>query len=610
MAHIDDAFRVDTLSLSDSVLITQGVLDPSIGAGFEAPEGSMYLRSFGTDSSVYSKVGAIDTDWRMISSTDMSQIFSATREPTGFVDRSDSHISFDVPTRTFSIQPLAPATSFDYLIHGIRYTINNTVTLTTPNTTGTYFIYLDTASTLHYQTTFDASILMDKAIVAIVYWNATAGNAPYFADERHGITMDGMTHLYLHISLGTQYINGFSLLNIISNEQPPTNAAARFGVSDGVILDEDLRHDIYNTGGKVNVYDLEQSLVSIAQIPVLYRLGTTAEWNIKPATNYPMIESGTVGYVGASSLPAWNELFGTEWRLTQVTSNRLFLMHYFATNDVNHPIVGVLGTSQYQNTPQGQREAEVELKTLTGLPFQEFTPIASVIFEVSTSFDNAVHARIHQTSDGLDYVDWRTVNSFGSGGSSTQNVFDRITDGTNIAVADGSTDTLTFAAGTGISVVVDPLTDSVTITNTQSGASDVVLSRHNETITQTFGVDPISVLFNTEVKNDTAYSYSEGSVTVNQNGSYLISVNVSYVASSSTATTVKTEIVRNNAPVSGSIAYSNHVSGFDGRSTVPLHAVVNLVAGDVINIRSSRESGVGFITTQEHGCRLNMYKLR
>lgn len=63
MAHIDDAFRVDTLSLSDSVLITQGVLDPSTGAGFEAPEGSVYLRSFGTDSSAYIKVGAGDLDW-------------------------------------------------------------------------------------------------------------------------------------------------------------------------------------------------------------------------------------------------------------------------------------------------------------------------------------------------------------------------------------------------------------------------------------------------------------------------------------------------------------------------------------------------------------------
>jgi len=47
-----------------------------------------------------------------------------------------------------------------------------------------------------------------------------------------------------------------------------------------------------------------------------------------------------------------------------------------------------------------------------------------------------------------------------------QNIFQKVSDGTNVATADSTTDTLTFEAGTGISISVDESNDKVTITNT------------------------------------------------------------------------------------------------------------------------------------------------
>lgn len=63
MANIDNAFTIETLSLSDNVLIADGAFDPSAGAGYEAPVGSMFLRS--DTGALYQKTGINDTDWAL-----------------------------------------------------------------------------------------------------------------------------------------------------------------------------------------------------------------------------------------------------------------------------------------------------------------------------------------------------------------------------------------------------------------------------------------------------------------------------------------------------------------------------------------------------------------
>lgn len=494
MANIDNAFRVERLSFNDNVLVTEGSSNPAAGAGYEAPVGSLYVQS-GTGN-VYVKFDVADTDWRLFSGIDSQNIAEVTGEPTGHLNRIDSEISFNDGSLTFTIQPLLPATSFDYYIKGVKYTINTTKTITIPDTTATYFIYLDTNKNLQYQTTFDVTLMTSKAYTCAIYWNDVTNKAIYVADERHGITMDGATHSYLHISFGTQYIDGLGLLNMVVGEQPPTDAATQFAVYNGTIRDEDLSHDIYDTGGLINVYDLEQEINPLAYIPILYRTGTAGDWNIKNANTFPLIESGQEGYTGANGLPAWNEWTGTTWQLTQVPNNRFFFVHYVATNDIRHPIMGILGIGVYQNKPQGQREALDELKIVVGLPFQEFCPIASVIFEVANSFSNTVKARIAATGTGDDYIDWRTLSHLASGGVSgstvtLQQAYDNsstpefITDtirgaisiregagvGGNLIEASDETNTLNFAIATNGDIFTNGLVDGRDI-NTDGIALD------------------------------------------------------------------------------------------------------------------------------------------
>ena len=245
---------------------------------------------------------------------------------------------------------------------------------------------MDESGNLLQTTTLTADLLINYAITGIVYWNASQGTAVYFADERHGLTMDGQTHLHFHLSMGTQFLNGFALGNLVTDNTGNSNTHAECNVANGSIRDEDVQHDIYDTGGSVNVFDLEQELSPLAQIPVLYREGGGGEWWIKTADNFPFIYSGTAGYTGPNGRPAWNEFTGAVWQLSEVDNNRFFLVHLFATNDINHPIVAVQGITEYQNKPSGRDAAKTELNMLTGLPFAEFLPIATLICETADGY--------------------------------------------------------------------------------------------------------------------------------------------------------------------------------------------------------------------------------
>lgn len=63
MTNITDAFSIEKLSINDSVLLVTGSNDPSIGAGYEAPIGSLYLYSTTGNSGLYIKTSTNNTNW-------------------------------------------------------------------------------------------------------------------------------------------------------------------------------------------------------------------------------------------------------------------------------------------------------------------------------------------------------------------------------------------------------------------------------------------------------------------------------------------------------------------------------------------------------------------
>lgn len=340
----------------------------------------------------------------------------ASTSDNGFVDITGSTISYVDGTRTFTIAPTGDA--YYFYTHSIQYKKTASESVIWDDTEGLHVVYFDESGDLtstaspSYTTLYD--IIVNHAIVAIIYWDATNSEAILVSEERHG-RMDGQTHIYLHTVFGAQWVSGLALGGMTVDGNGSSDTHVQFSVSDGSIRDEDLLHSIAD--------GTPQDLSPIAYVPVYYMDGANGYWRKVDATAYPLTTSG--------GIPVWNEWTGSTWQLTNVTNTDYFLMHYFATPDLNNPIIGIIGQNEYGNKSEAQEGATTELSSLyysemAGLN-PEFVPIATVIFQYRSSYSNSVKAIAVSTDEGADYIDWRNQR-IGTAGESVSytNYFDYI----------------------------------------------------------------------------------------------------------------------------------------------------------------------------------------
>lgn len=319
-----------------------------------------------------------------------------TKEPTGFPNRTDSVMTFNDGSRVFQIAPTGA--SFDVYIKGNKYT-KTTESITLSNDPGNHYIYYTEAGVLSETTAFSPSLFENNALVSIIYWNTNESEHSYFAEERHGLVMDGATHGYLHTVFGARYLTGLALQSFVVDGDGTLDTQSQFQADSGTIRDEDLVITFSPT----------------SNIPVLFREGT--EWRKKAADAYPVIYNGTVGYTGTNI--AYNELVGASWQLSEVINNNFVLMHVFATNDIETPFVAILGINSYANIPEARAGADSEISSLSGLPFAEFVAIGTVIFQTNSAYTNATKSLVRSASAGENYVDFRGEQLYTPSGVAT-----------------------------------------------------------------------------------------------------------------------------------------------------------------------------------------------
>lgn len=325
---------------------------------------------------------------------------TVTNEPTGFATRDDSTISFSDsgPDRTFTIAPTGA--SFEFYVKGIKFTKTSAETIQIPNLAGNHFIYYNASGVLSTTQVGGSVLFKENAILSVVYWNTDTNTHSYFAEERHGLTMDGETHSYLHTVFGAQYLSGLALENFVVNGDGSLAAHAQFTADEGTIRDEDLL----------------LTLPAETQIPVLFRQGSL--WRKKPADSFPVIYSGTAGYTGASGRLPYNQLISGSWQLTEVANNSFVLVHLFGTNDKETPIVAIQGIAEYGNVTAARLAASTEITSLSGLPFAEFVALGSVVFETANTYTNTPKARTRSINGG-SYVDFRGTQLYTPAGVAT-----------------------------------------------------------------------------------------------------------------------------------------------------------------------------------------------
>lgn len=381
-----------------------GTADPSDidGVGHAGAVGDYLLDNSTTPPTRYEKFGAGDHDWQRTVDTGakaLEAIGTVSSEPTGFVDIDQSTISFNEGTRTFSIEQTDDGIPAVYYQNGKKYQITNAVSVVIPNTTGTYLIYfIDGVLTVDAYLA-DLSLFQGCAFVALICWDSVAGSATIFGEERHGL-MPWQVHEYLHSTEGTRYQSGFGVTYTLAGDGT-SNSHAQIALADGVIRDEDLEHSIIHSPTPEARF--EQVLTPAANLPVFYKNGVNGGWKKTVATAYPL-SMGT-------TYPQYNELVSESWTRTELTNNHYVSMWIFATNDVRHPVVAVLGQSTTNNLNQHLAANKFENLDLTGFPTPEARLLYRVTFRARSLATNSVKAII---SDVTDFRTVATISALGA----------------------------------------------------------------------------------------------------------------------------------------------------------------------------------------------------
>jgi hypothetical protein len=304
-------------------------------------------------------------------------------EPMGHADKTQSTISFDAGTRTFTIAPVS--TSFVVWCKGEKYTYTTAQTVVIPDTAGLHFIYFSSAGVL--STKMSYFTWDEDAPTSYVYWNATNNEAIYFADERHGVTLDWQTHEYLHRTRGAAIANGFAASGYTLSGDGSADADAQITIEGGTFFDEDMQIDIVSSNTPT-ANTFEQDLNSPARIPILYLEGS--EWRITSPTDYP-VKQGT-------ARPQYNLFTGGAWTLVDVTNTDFTCTWILATNNLNYPVVGVISQSNL-STLNNAEAAVFEDLDLPGFPSVEFRPLYKLIFQSNSSYSNTPHSRLRRITD-------------------------------------------------------------------------------------------------------------------------------------------------------------------------------------------------------------------
>lgn len=323
----------------------------------------------------------------------LSQYRQDTNGKTGWDEEIYDKIDvvFDNSTRTLSVSSTT-ADSFSFWVKDIEYTKNNVDSVQISAAEGLHYIYYDNTGTLvSSQTIWDISE-NNKALVAYVYWDNDNNKQIFLGKELHHWAMDSETHAYLHETRGTVWQQGLGLGNIQADQSGDEDAHAQFSVGSGVIWDEDLQINISD----FNIGD---------NWPVYYKQGATGVWRLNDTTTFPVLSASG----GVNGNLVYNQFSGGSWSLTEVSQADYVLCHIFATNDKDRPIISIIGQNLYTIIFDVEDSALTELRNLetAGLPFVEFVPLATLIYQTWTAYDNQVQARIISTESDDDYIDWR-----------------------------------------------------------------------------------------------------------------------------------------------------------------------------------------------------------
>lgn len=377
----------------------------------------------------------IDTNFINLNSAIVSNA-EVSKDLTGFPDTTTSSIAFDETTRTLTLAPTGA--SFTVYFRGTPYTISSSKTLQISNTSGGRYIIYDYTNgvLLDVGESFSPSTTL---FVAYIYWDATAGKAIIFGDERHLASRDTTWHSTQHTTIGALWKSGGTASYTLNNGN-----LINFGLTTPIALaDEELDYSVVHSGNPVARY--EQNLNGSGYFPILYLSGTT----------YKQTTPALVPWLAGTSRASYNPVSAGSGSLADTPTEKFIVYWCIATNDTKYPIKMVIGRNYYDSQSAADTTESFEGY---GLPLPEIVPMYKIILKVSDTYtQNTQRVNIVSVKEILGQQN-RRFNSFdGLSHSSLSSRF--------------AADQHTIAAITGLQAALDLKLNSADITYT---AADVL----------------------------------------------------------------------------------------------------------------------------------------
>lgn len=324
----------------------------------------------------------------------------------GFETRSSSTLASDAGTPpTITLEETPNLTDVYYWQSGSSATFNTAKTIQISDVNGIHLIYFDGASLAEEVNPSHATVdnlIENYALVMWVYWNTNNNTASILADERHGVTMSGATHHWLHDNIGATYKEGFALSGYVINSAADADVA--FEVSDGEFYDEDLDFDIED-GSAANQYE-QQLSGGDAEIPVLYKDDINGTWTEQAADTLPYILQGGDTYVSYNN----DDGDGT-WSLIELGNQKFMIMWLFATNDWQYPIKMVCGSETYNTLALALAGTSTEVVNWGTLPSAEIVLLYQMVIQAASGGTKSLKI--------IEVNDYRTTRVTGASYSPT-----------------------------------------------------------------------------------------------------------------------------------------------------------------------------------------------
>lgn len=286
----------------------------------------------------------------------------------GFLNQTETTISFDHGTDTFTLAPVG--LTWSYYRSGLRYIITGSKTVVLPAATATttkYFIYIDAADGTLTQSLVPWTLNDTKVLVAIVVRNSTTTPNYLIGEERHSCIIDRRTHLYNHSTAGTLFSSGAVLTGPVVGSS--VDADKTVAVTAANIFDEDIFQSTLPVPLGDGVLDDFYSIV--------YRVSAT-DWKWERSiVPFKYTGVGAIEYDNAGTMtPATAGLAG----------NTRWVNYYLCCTNVagQESISWIPGRAEFTSLALANSETFTSF-SLVGLPVAELVSVYRFTWETSGS---------------------------------------------------------------------------------------------------------------------------------------------------------------------------------------------------------------------------------